>query len=171
MIIARSPFSRLANGSNRDSRILFKRIAMTPEETRFRDSLFDRAGTVEDYFAAPRVPSLLEQLESSRRIIECLERELAVAQYTRKEESRLASLLVIVIGRIVEISEHLFPGPVSFQYTYDPENPSDEYLVFDVVARGSYADYRDREFEWHEEVRKIVPGAFSEFRLCVMPQR
>ena len=82
-----------------------------------------------------------------------------------------ASSVVEIIGRIVRISERLFPGPVSFEYSFDPEDPSDEWLVFDVTAKGEYADYRDREFEWHEEVEKIIPDTLCEFRLCIMPQR
>jgi hypothetical protein len=79
--------------------------------------------------------------------------------------------IVQAIGRIVALSQQLFPGPVSLEFTFDPENPKDEYLVFDVVAHGEYKDYRDREYEWHEEVRKIVPGSLGEFRLSVTPIR
>ena|SRR5436190_6703711 len=95
----------------------------------------------------------------------------APTSHTPSAESLTARALVHAIGRIVEVSERLFPGPVRFEFSYDPESPDDEWLVFDVVAQGEYKDYCDREFQWHEEVRKIVPGALGEFRLCVMPQR
>jgi hypothetical protein len=84
---------------------------------------------------------------------------------------KTGALVVEVIGKIIAMSQRLFPGSVSIDYSYDPENPTDEYLIFDVVAHGEYADFRDREFEWHQQVRKIVPGSLGEFRLSVTPQR
>jgi len=86
-------------------------------------------------------------------------------------ELQLGKVLVEVTGKIVAMSQRLFPGPVSIDYSYDPENPSDEYLIFDVVAEGDYADYRERIFQWHEEVRRIVPGSLGEFTLSVTPRR
>jgi len=80
-------------------------------------------------------------------------------------------MLVSIVGKIMEISQGLFPGPVIMRHSYDPEQTSDEWLVFDVVAYGEYEGYRDRELQWHEEVEKIVPGMLHEFRLCVTPQR
>jgi hypothetical protein len=99
--------------------------------------------------------------------------EVSSSQFAGQGEppTEMGSKLVEVVGKIVALSQRLFPGPVTIDYSYDPENPSDEYLVFDVVAQGQYADYRDREFQWHEEVEKIVPGSLGDFRLCVMPQR
>jgi hypothetical protein len=67
------------------------------------------------------------------------------------------------------MSEQLFPGPVSVEYASDPEDSSHEYVVFDVVAQGEFADYRDRIFQWHDEVERIVPGALGQFRLIVHP--
>ena len=81
------------------------------------------------------------------------------------------ALVVEVIGKIIAMSQRIFPGPVSIDYSYDPENPSDEYLIFDVVAQGEYADYRERQVQWHEEVRRIVPGSLGEFTLSITPQR
>lgn len=78
--------------------------------------------------------------------------------------------LVSLIGRIREMSESLFPGPVTIDYASDPEDRSHEYIVFDVVAKGEYAAYRDRVMEWHDEVEKIVPNNAGEFRVIVHPQ-
>ena len=76
-----------------------------------------------------------------------------------------------VLQQIEAMTRSLFPGPVSYEYSFDPEDPSDEYVIFDVVAHGEYKDYRDRELQWHDEVRKIVPGSGGEFSLSVTPQR
>lgn len=76
-----------------------------------------------------------------------------------------------VLQQIEAMTRSLFPGPVSYEYSFDPEDPSDEYVIFDVIAHGEYRDYHDLELQWHDEVRKIVPGALGEFCLSVTPQR
>jgi hypothetical protein len=172
MIATRSIFPIFPHERIRQrDRIPRNRLPITPEQRQSRDSLFERAVTMEEYFAKPRARSLREELADSRQEVERLRQELAVARYRNHEHSQLGTVLVEVIGRIVEISQGLFPGPISLKHSYDPENPSDEWLVFDVTAKGEFKDYRDREFQWHEEVEKIFPGTLSEFRLCVMPQR
>lgn len=75
-----------------------------------------------------------------------------------------------LINEIAALSASIFPGPVSFEITNDPENPSDEYVVFDVVAKGEYAQYRDRIIAWHDEIDRIVPDNDGAFRLIVHPQ-
>ena len=75
-----------------------------------------------------------------------------------------------LISRIAAISTSIFPGPLSFEVANHPENPSYEYVVFDVVARGDYGDYRDRIFAWHDEVDRIAPDNGGMFRLIVHPQ-
>jgi hypothetical protein len=77
---------------------------------------------------------------------------------------------ISVIGQIQRMSEHLFPGPVTMEYSSDPEDPTHGYLVFDVVARGSFADYKNLFFQWHDEVAKLCPGTLSEFKLIVHPK-
>ena len=76
-----------------------------------------------------------------------------------------------VLQQIEAMTRSLFPGPVSYEYSFNPEDPSDEYLIFDVVAKGEYKDYRGTVFQWHDEVRKIAPGSLGEYRLSVTPQR
>ena len=76
-----------------------------------------------------------------------------------------------VIGKIVAVSERLFPGPVSIEYAIDPEDTSHQWLDFEVTVAVEYADYRDRKSEWYKEVARIVPGSLCEFRLRVVPLR
>lgn len=172
MIATRSNFPRFAYGRNRLGEwIPRNRPAITEEQRQARDSQFDCAGSLEDYFAQPRARSLLDQLADNRQEIERLRQELAVAKYRSREESQLAAVLVETIGKIVELSQRLFPGSVSFEYAYDPEDPSEEWLVFDVTAKGEYKDYRETVQQWHDEVEQIVPGTLCEFRLSVMPLR
>lgn len=76
-----------------------------------------------------------------------------------------------VLQQIEAMTRSLFPGPVTYEYSFNPEDPDDEYYIFDVVAHGSFRDYCEREFQWHDEVRKIVPGSGGEFCLSVTPIR
>ena len=76
-----------------------------------------------------------------------------------------------VLQQIETMMRSLFPGPVSCEYVQDPENPADGWFVFDVIAAGTFEDYCERVFQWHDEVERIVPGTRCEFRLSVMPQR
>lgn len=118
-----------------------------------------------------QVSALERDLLSKDARIDALQQQLALAQYRNHEDSQVAPILIEVVGRIVEMSQRLFPGPVSIEYAFDPEDPSAKWLIFDVVAQGEYQDYRDRVFQWHDEVDRIVPGTASDFRLSVMPQR
>jgi hypothetical protein len=77
---------------------------------------------------------------------------------------------ISVIGQIHRMSEQLFPGPVTMEYSSDPEDPTHESIVFDVVARGAFSDYKDLFFQWHDEVAKLCPGTLSEFKLIVHPK-
>jgi hypothetical protein len=76
-----------------------------------------------------------------------------------------------VIQQIEALTRLLFPGPVTYEYSFNPEDPDDEYVIFDVVAKGEFKDYRDTVFQWHDEIRKIAPGSGGEFSLSVTPQR
>jgi hypothetical protein len=76
-----------------------------------------------------------------------------------------------VLQQIEAMTRSLFPGPVTYEYSFDPEDPTDEYVIFGVVAKGEFKDYRDTVFQWHDEVRKIVPGSGGEFSLSVTPIR
>lgn len=59
--------------------------------------------------------------------------------------------------RVVELSARLFPGPVSVEHASDPDDASHEYLVFDVVAQGEYAAYRERIFTGMTKSRRLFP--------------
>src|SRR5438067_13232805 len=76
-----------------------------------------------------------------------------------------ATKLTTLLDKIQQISERLFQGPVSFEHTFDPEEPTCEYIVFDVTAKGSFSDYRELIFQWHDEVERIVSSGAGDFRL------
>lgn len=104
-----------------------------------------------------------EQFRLSLRVSE-LEQELVQARRSN------LSKFVTIVGKIVEVSHRIFPGTVTFDYAFDPEDATNEYIVVDVVAEGGFADYKDRVFQWHDEVEKLIPGMLSEFRLIVHPK-
>ena len=73
------------------------------------------------------------------------------------------------IKQVRLLTERLFPGPISVRLGWDPEDTQQRWIVFDVEARGKYADFRDREQSWYEEVAKICIDGQPDLRLCVMP--
>ncbi len=73
------------------------------------------------------------------------------------------------IEQVHILTQRLFPGPISTRIGCDPENPVDSWIVFDVEAKGSYADFRDREFEWYEAIAKLNGDEQADFRLCILP--
>jgi len=81
----------------------------------------------------------------------------------------LAGHSMDLIAQIVAVSRQLFPGEVSYEHSPDPEGGTHDYVIFDVIAWGEYADYRDRILQWHDEVEKIVPNNAGAFRLIVHP--
>lgn len=105
-----------------------------------------------EFFEHPSEPSQLE------------DKSFHVQQTAATQQTAL-------LDTIQQISERLFPGPVSFEHTFDPEEPTCEYIVFDVTARGSFSDYRDLIFQWHDEVECVVPSGGGDFRLIVHPQQ
>lgn len=162
----RIPFSTAHSSLDRKLRgsgISHKGMIPPGLQNRKDQTPFDCAPTDDDWFQAWLCPIGRTEERASN---DCQASESGIS-----ENVLHASNIVAAIGRIVAMSGRLFPGPVAVEYSFDPENPADEYLVFDVVACGEYKDYRDREYEWHEEVRKIVPGSLGEFRLSVTPQR
>jgi hypothetical protein len=96
--------------------------------------------------------------------------ELAFQEELRHTRQSQLTQLISLVGKIHRMSQQLFPGPVTVDYASDPEDCTNEYIVFDVVARGEFADYRDLIFQWHDEVEKLVPDVLSEFRLIVHPR-
>jgi len=129
-------------------------------------------GTLYELLTDLELRNTTDSLEDVKRENVRLSRELAIRRYQKGNASDFSREVVHLLGKIVEISQRIFPdGSVTFDYAFDPENPSDQWLTFNVVAKGEYKDYCDREFQWHEEIERIVPGTLTEFRLCVMPQR
>jgi hypothetical protein len=116
-----------------------------------------------------------EQLEREVRLrderILALEHQVAALQFRLGSQSKVAQVVLDVISDLVEVTNRIFPGPVTMEYGSDPEDPDHRWLLFDVVAMGAYADYRELRFQWHDEVAKLVPGSLCEFRLSIMPQR
>lgn len=118
------------------------------------------------------VSRLVRQLEEAQEENERLRRELTARQFQAGEPSDFAREFVHVFGKVAEMTRQLFPdGPVTFEHAIDPENPADEWFVFDVFAKGEFKDYKATISHWHDEVDKIVPGTICEFRLSVMPLR
>ena len=120
----------------------------------------------------PRKKEQLErEIQSRDERILSLEREIAALKFQLGGESSIAASVLEVMGRLVAVTNRIFPGPLEIDYGFDPDDPKDRWLCFHVVARGEYAEYRHLKSEWYDEVAKLIPGTLCEFRLSVMPQR
>jgi hypothetical protein len=71
--------------------------------------------------------------------------------------------------RLVEITTELF-GTVTLKHDYDPEYPSDRYLVFCVTVSADRERILALEDEWTRRVAKVEPK-WEAFRLFVERQR
>lgn len=71
------------------------------------------------------------------------------------------------VRQIRQMTERMFGGQVGATLVTDPDAVGEVWIEFACTVRGSYADYRQRKSQWYDEVTRIVPGATSEFRLCL----
>ncbi len=72
------------------------------------------------------------------------------------------------IRRIVEMTERMFGAPVELSIESDPDSsPEDTWIEFACLVPEEYAAYRQRRSQWYDEVARLVPGATTEFRLCL----
>jgi len=74
-------------------------------------------------------------------------------------------------AQLLKVTETLFPpGALAVARECDPMNPTDEYLVVDVLADGDTTSILQRKAAWHAEVALVVPGDTSWLRLCIYPR-
>ena len=69
--------------------------------------------------------------------------------------------------KILDVTQRIFPGPVSVEREFDPADPSDPWVVFEVKVGGEHQELRDRVFLWHDEVEKFIPDHSPQIRLAV----
>jgi hypothetical protein len=81
---------------------------------------------------------------------------------TQPNLSQIPSIL-----QIAAMTERLLASPVMVSLVEDPDSPGQPWVEFACTVRGNYAEYRGRKSKWYDEVAKIVPGATTEFRLCL----
>ncbi len=90
---------------------------------------------------------------------------------SRVERSGIAPSSENQAAQLVEITNDLFPpGAFDIRLAVDPDDPTDEYIVFSVSATGKHRDIFDREHKWHEEVSRIVGERATWLSLCVYPR-
>lgn len=68
------------------------------------------------------------------------------------------------------ITEELFPGEITIETDFDPEYPSEEFVVFNVRATGETKELLDRQCEWHRRIAAIVPADGESFRISIDPR-
>jgi hypothetical protein len=100
----------------------------------------------------------------SRRV-EVLERILGQDADTLSEPSELA-----VIEDVRRITQELFPGKCEFTSEFDPEFPSDRYVVVNVEASGDLKEIAERGCIWDERIRGLSENLFGVVRLSIIPR-
>lgn len=71
---------------------------------------------------------------------------------------------------IFELTQQMFPGPVSLETGYDPEWPEDRWIAFDVEASGTFQEIIQRECAWHRELVNLIPGRLGAVCISVFPR-
>jgi hypothetical protein len=71
------------------------------------------------------------------------------------------------VQQIAQMTGRMFGGQVEIALVSDPDATSAGWVEFACMVPGSYADYRQRKSQWYDEVARVVPGATTEFRLCL----
>lgn len=74
------------------------------------------------------------------------------------------------LDAVLELTQQMFPGPMTAQIVADPECPHDRSIVLDVEATGEFRDIIQRECEWHRELQRIIPGHLEAVALSIMPR-
>jgi len=73
-----------------------------------------------------------------------------------------------VIAQVVQLCRDLFPGAVTWEVDFEPEDPCHRYVVFTVSAKGAPKAIVDRRCQWHERLREISPQ--FDCRLSIEPE-
>jgi hypothetical protein len=68
--------------------------------------------------------------------------------------------------QVLAMTQRLFPGPIGVRRKEDPEFP-EEYVVFNVRAKGTFEEGRARDREWHQECLNLAGSASFLYRLAV----
>jgi hypothetical protein len=105
-------------------------------------------------------------LESLAQRVDAIEQQLAVGVRPESPASSMSNWM----SDVRQISEELFPGPISSAEESDPEYPGDSYVVIGVEATGDMRDVVRRRCEWHARVRALSPDLFGKLRLAINPR-
>ncbi len=73
-----------------------------------------------------------------------------------------------VISQVVDLCRDLFPGTVTWEVDFEPEDPRHRFVVFTVSANGAPKAIVDRRCQWHERLREISPQ--FDCRLSIEPE-
>lgn len=71
---------------------------------------------------------------------------------------------------VLGISHEMFAGEISVETESDPEWPAEPYFAISVQASGTPKELLEREFQWHQRVRELVPESLNSLRLSIQPR-
>ena len=87
------------------------------------------------------------------------------------EDATTRTAIVHISRQLIAMTKSLFPpGAIDIRLEVDPDDPTDEYIVFSVSATGEHREIFDREDKWHEEASRIVGERATWLSLCVYPR-
>ncbi len=73
------------------------------------------------------------------------------------------------IPQILQLSQQVFPGPVTYEVLFDPSEPEDKWLTFNVNAAANYTVLSGDENHWHELIENLTNDRSGRYRLSVYP--
>ena len=68
---------------------------------------------------------------------------------------------------MLSLTERLFPGPIQVRHEIDPEIPGHHYLVFEVMAKGTFDDAMARDRQWHREIARLARQSTNVYTLMI----
>ncbi|HEV3021032.1 MAG TPA: hypothetical protein VGX76_01135 [Pirellulales bacterium] len=104
---------------------------------------------------------------ADEEVVQCEENQMIAPGLTERTELTTAERDG-VISRALEVCREIFPGPVTWEVDYEPEDRQHEFFVFTVTANGDPKAVVDRRCQWHERLQEIFPR--FDCRLSIEPQ-
>jgi len=71
--------------------------------------------------------------------------------------------------KVLRLTREMFPGEVTWRVNFDPSEPDDPWVAFDVAAEGDFAAIRSLRFQWHDAVERICPNSPTTYRIAINP--
>lgn len=68
---------------------------------------------------------------------------------------------------VLEVTRELFPGESKLEIDFNPDEPTDRFVVVNVKATGAIDAVLQRQELWHKRIRALEPRHFAQLRLYI----